>query len=106
VLAHRGERTRLLVAGTLRQANENILAFLTLFLIGSAFDWAKKAHDYASTAFNYQMTLLGLDWMPKRRETTKYTNETELGSLQAVFRCHISHAKGSMILISFHKGKP
>ena len=39
------------------------------------------------------MMLLGLDWMAKRRATTKCTNRIVSGRFQAVFRHRISHAK-------------
>jgi len=70
-----------------------ILAFPPLILIGLATGWAEKANDCAPTSFNYQIMLLGLDWKPKRRETTKCSNRIKPGSLQTVFRCHISCAK-------------
>jgi len=41
----------LLVAYTLWQTNGSILAFLSLILIGSAFGWTKKVHNYAPNSF-------------------------------------------------------
>jgi len=39
--------------------------------------------------------LLGPDWMAGRTSTTKCTNNLQPGRLQAVFPCHISHAKSA-----------